>query len=82
MLHLTHREGRGSVKTLRSPFPAEFKRHCVLSGRNQRHVLPQHQSEENGNMKYIISWGENRIHNLSRRALWPCVTTSLNFNTT
>ena len=35
-----------SVKTLRSPFSAEFWRHCVLSGRTQNRDLPRHQSEE------------------------------------
>ena len=36
----------GSVKTLRSPLSAEFRRHCVLSGRTQRRAPPRHQSEE------------------------------------
>ena len=40
-LHAVSRTQQGrqrepSVKTLRSPLPAEFWRHCVLSGRNQR----------------------------------------------
>ena len=34
------------MKTTRSPLYAEFWRHCVLSGGNQRRALPRHQSEE------------------------------------
>ena len=50
-LHAVSRTKQGrqrepSVKTLRSQLPAEFWRHCVLSGRTQRRAQPRHQSEE------------------------------------
>ena len=51
-----------SVKTRRSPFPAAFWMHNVLSGGTRRHVLRRHQTEENGNIKYIyyfLEWESN-----------------------
>ena len=38
--------------TAGSPLSAEFRRHCVLSGRTQRRALPRHQSEVH---EYFIS---------------------------
>ena len=32
--------------SLRSPFSSELVRHCMLSGRTQRHALLRHQSDE------------------------------------
>ena len=43
---LQGRQREPSVKTLRSPFSAEFWRHCVLSGGTQCHACPRHQSKE------------------------------------
>ena len=40
------RQREPSVKTLCSPFYAEFWRHCLLNGRTQRRACPRHQSEE------------------------------------
>ena len=50
-LHAVYRSQQGRqrelyVKTLRSPLSAEFWKHCVLSGRTQRHALARHQREE------------------------------------
>ena len=63
------RQREPSVKTLRSPLSAEFWRHCVLSGRTQRHASPQHQSEENRNINlsntYFISSSGDPTHNQS-----------------
>ena len=46
--------------TLRSPFFAEFWRHCALSSGNERPALPLHQSEEAENIKYVISSNGDR----------------------
>ena len=43
---LQGRQRKPSVKTLRSLLSAEFRRHCVLSGRTQRRACLRHQSEE------------------------------------
>ena len=40
------RQREPTVKILRSSLSVEFWRHCLLSGRTQRHTLPRHQSEE------------------------------------
>ena len=40
-----------SAMTLRSPLPAVFWKHSVLSGKTQRRALPRQQSEE---MKILI----------------------------
>ena len=40
------RQREPSVKTLPFPLSAEFWRHCVSSGGNQRHAWSRHQSEE------------------------------------
>ena len=39
------RQREPSFKRLRSPL-SKFRRHCVLSGENERHALPRHQSIE------------------------------------
>ena len=55
---LLNRQREHSVRTLRSPLSAAFWRHCMLSGGTQRHALPGHQSEENGNInlsKYFFT---------------------------
>ena len=50
-LHAVSRTQQGrqrepSVKTLRSQLSVQFWRHCVLSGRTQRRILPRNQSKE------------------------------------
>ena len=40
------RQREPSVKTLCSALPAEFWRHCVLSGGTKRRSVPRHRSEE------------------------------------
>ena len=40
------RQENPNVKTLFFPFPAEFWRHCVLSGGSQRRAFPRHETED------------------------------------
>ena len=64
---LLGRQREPSVKTLHSPFSAEFWRHCVLSGRTQRRAssTPERRNGDINLNKYFISSSGDRTHNQS-----------------
>ena len=56
-----------SVKILRSPLSAKFRRHCVLRGGTRHSAFSRHQGDEMkmNVSKYFISSSGDRTHNQS-----------------
>ena len=78
------RQKQPIVKTLRSSFSAEFWRRCVLNGGTQRHILPQHQSEEIKTWNISFPWvgiEPTTCHVYSHTlCLWPRLARPYSYN--